>query len=121
MARPIFNNSIASGQESWDTDTNDNFTILKSGPFPLYIQDAGKDETDIATDFPVAENDDTFAIVRHTTKGNILYYCDGSTWTQLLDDQMPVQAASTATILADLVTDFNALLTKLKNAGRMAT
>jgi len=33
--------------------------------------------------------------------------------------KMPVQAASTAADVAALVTDFNALLTKLKNAGMM--
>jgi hypothetical protein len=35
--------------------------------------------------------------------------------------KMPVQAASTAADLAALIVDFNALLTKLKNAGLMAT
>jgi len=34
--------------------------------------------------------------------------------------QMPVQAASTASDVAGLKTDFNALLTKLKAAGLMA-
>lgn len=35
--------------------------------------------------------------------------------------QMPLQANSTAANVADLVTDFNALLTKLKTAGLMAS
>lgn len=35
--------------------------------------------------------------------------------------QMPVQAASVAADVATLVTDFNALLTKLKAAGLMAS
>lgn len=35
--------------------------------------------------------------------------------------QMPAQADSTATDVAGLVTDFNALLLKLRNAGYLAT
>jgi head fiber protein len=46
----------------------------------------------------------------------------GSDGTALVvGKKMPVQAASTAADLAALIVDFNALLTKLKNAGLMAT
>lgn len=38
-----------------------------------------------------------------------------------LGTQMPVQAASVAADVATLKTDFNALLTKLKDAGLMAS
>ena len=46
----------------------------------------------------------------------------GSDGTELaVGKKMPVQAASTAADVAAMVVDFNALLTKLKNAGLMAT
>lgn len=40
---------------------------------------------------------------------------------QLQECQMPKQANSTADTVAKLVTDFNALLKKLQDAGLMAT
>ena len=52
-----------------------------------------------------------------------LFGPDGSPITLLSSEtnQMPVQAASVAADVATLVTDFNALLTKLKNADLMAS
>jgi len=49
-----------------------------------------------------------------------LFQADGTPLT-VNQEVMPVQAASTASDVAGLKTDFNALLTKLKNAGYMAT
>lgn len=48
-----------------------------------------------------------------------LFASDGTALN--MGKKMPVQAASTAADLAALIVDFNALLTKLKNAGLMAT
>lgn len=52
-----------------------------------------------------------------------LFGPDGAPITLLSSEtnEMPVQAASVAATLPDLVTDFNALLTKLKAAGLMAS
>ena len=52
-----------------------------------------------------------------------LFDTDGVAVTPLSaeSNQMPVQAASVAADVATLKTDFNALLTKLKNAGLMAS
>jgi len=45
---------------------------------------------------------------------------DLSLYAKKTDIKMPTQADSTATTIAGLVTDFNALLAKLKSAGLMA-
>jgi hypothetical protein len=51
-----------------------------------------------------------------------LFKSDGTPYVPLTTaNKMPVQAASVAADVAALVVDFNALLTKLKNAGLMAT
>lgn len=52
-----------------------------------------------------------------------LFKSDGTPYVPLegTTNQMPVQAATTAVDLAALKVDFNALLTKLKNAGLMAS
>jgi len=64
------------------------------------------------------------AVSPHATPLQLsLFNTDGEPVTPLSaeSNQMPVQAASTAADVATLKTDFNALLTKLKNAGLMAT
>ena len=48
--------------------------------------------------------------------GTLVFDGDGALEGGLMENQ----AASTATSVADLKTDFNALLTKLKSAGLMA-
>ena len=53
-----------------------------------------------------------------TVIGGVLEILEGASVTGLPAAEN--QAASTATTIAGLVTDFNALLTKLKTAGLMA-
>ena len=52
-----------------------------------------------------------------------LFKSDGTPFEPLegTDNQMPLQADTVAADLAALKVDFNALLTKLKNAGLMAS
>ncbi len=67
-----------------------------------------------------------YGAVHFVWEEKCLYYYDDDTdpenpvWVKLAPLQAANQAASTATTIEGLVTDFNALLTKLKNAGMMA-
>lgn len=67
-----------------------------------------------------------YGAVHFVLEEKCLYYYDDDTdsenpvWVKLAPLQAANQAASTATTLEGLVSDFNALLTKLKNAGMMA-
>lgn len=62
---------------------------------------------------------DTVAVGGREPIDLALYDADGAPLT--VGAQMPVQATSVAADVATLKTDFNALLTKLKNSGLMAS
>lgn len=118
MARPQLID-IESGAEAWDADVNDNTAILRDAPTPLFEQPSADDETDLATNFPANAHDRCVAMVNHSTLGWTLMMSDGTNWVPL-PKRGAAQADSTAAVLADLVTDFNALLDKLRDAGVLA-
>lgn len=118
MARPQLV-TIESGAEAWDADVNDNTAILRDAPTPLFELPSADDETDLATDFPANTYDRCVAMVNHSTLGWTLMYSDGTAW-QVIPRRADAQADSTATLLADLVNDFNVLLGKLRDAGVIA-
>ncbi len=106
MARPE-RRIIASGIAAWDADVDANFGLIMDAPLPLY-------QVSTVGDLPDAtEYNACFAWV-----GNVLYISDGTTWAEYLPIA-PATADSTATIVADLVTDFNTLLANLRSAGIM--
>ena len=107
MARPS-RFILASGIASWDADGDANFSLLFDKPFPMY-QVASVGSLPSASSY-----DQCLALVN-----DILYISNGSTW-------QPYQVAanvadSTATTASEMATDFNELLTALKNAGIMAS
>lgn len=110
MARPT-RRIIASGIAAWDADADANFSIITDGPFPMAIYD-------VVGDLPAAASyTDCLALVGTTTV--LMYISDGATWS--VYRQGAVVADSTATTATDMATDFNELLTSLKDAGLMAT
>ena len=110
MTRPT-RRILASGIAAWDADADFNFSILTDGPFPMVIYDT-------TGDLPTASSyTDCLALVGTTTV--LMYISDGTTWS--VYRQGAVVADSTATTAADMATDFNELLTSLKDAGLMAT
>ena len=110
MARPT-RRVLASGIAAWDADADANFSIITDGPFPMAIYDA-------TGDLPAAGSyEDCLALVGTTTV--LMYHSDGSTWS--VYRQGAVVDDSTATTAADMATDFNELLTSLRDSGLMAT
>jgi len=105
MARPT-RLSIASGIAAWDADADFNFALLTDAPFPLF-------QVAVVGSLPAASSyDKCLALV-----GSVLYISNGTAWSKY--QVAATQAASTATDIPGLVSDFNALLSKLKAAGIM--
>ena len=118
MSRPTYvNTPLQSGMEGWDANVNDELSALAAtvleAPFPAY-QHAGN-QTDLATTFAAASYDRCLVWVNHTSLGWVLYYSDGTSWR--IYGRAAAQADSVAANVADLRTDFNALLAKMRAAG----
>jgi hypothetical protein len=118
MARPLINVSISSGIQGWDAAVNDNFEIFTEGPWPVYEKAVGN-ESNLTATFPPGSFDRCVLFVNHSTLGWTPYFSNGSTW-EIIPAQAASQADSVAVVLATLVSDFNALLAKLRASGAMA-
>ena len=117
MSKPTTSN-INSGNQGWDGVVDDNFDVLANGPLPVFEHTG--DESDLESTYAAASHDRCLVWVDHTTLGWLLYASDGTDWAPYGGQQMDNQADSTAVTVADLVTDFNDLLAKLQDTGRMA-
>lgn len=105
MARPS-RKLMVSNVSAWDADADFNFTLLFNGPLPLF-------QVASTASLPAASSyDKCLAMV-----GSVLYISNGTTWGKY--QVAATQAASVAADVPGLVTDFNALLAKLKAAGIM--
>lgn len=110
MARPT-RNVISSGIAAWDSDVDTNFSIITDTPFPIY-------RAATTSALPSASSyEDCLALIESSGR---LYISDGTSWS-LYDRQAAYQADSTATTVADMVTDFNSLLDKLRTSHLMAS
>lgn len=110
MARPT-RRILSSGIAAWDADADHNFSLLTDGPFPMAIYDT-------VGDLPAASSyDDCLALVGTITV--LMYLSNGTTWE--VYRQGVAVADSTATLVAEMATDFNELLASLRDAGLMAT
>lgn len=115
MARPSPSlNAITSNLENWDAEVDDNFDQLVdlcfTNPFP-----AARYATTGA--LPAASSyENCLAFVE---VDDLIYISDGTNWNPI-GTQCANQADSTATIVADIVSDFNDLLAKLQASGLMA-
>lgn len=118
MAKPSRTNIDSGSQNNWDTITNDNFAKLYDAPIPVYLHTG--DESNLESTFPAAAHEECLVWVDHTTLGRVLYASDGTTWEIYGGQQMPAQADAAGWSDATAQADFNALLAKLRAAGRMA-
>lgn len=116
MSRPTFVKPTAA-TEGWDGEISDDIDILLTKPWPIY-EHVGT-EANLASTFPANQYDRCVVWVNHSTMGWILYHSNGTTWVQL-PRQAAAQGDSTATTVADLKTDFNALLAKMRASGTLA-
>lgn len=105
--------SISHAIEGWDAELEDWRIILSNGPLPIF-------EVAAFGSLPTASNNDrSIAFFNDGVAGWIMAYSDGIAW-QKVGHQTATQANSVAATVGALVTDFNALLAKLKAAGLMA-
>lgn len=105
---------ISSGVAAWDADVMANFLLLSGGPFVIYNP---ADTTALEAAAPAASYTNCLALVGATSP--LIYISNGTTWE--VYRQGAVVADSTATTVADMASDFNDLLTSLKDADIMAT
>jgi len=113
MARPE-RKIIGSGIAAFDGDIDANFSILTESPLPIVTTPT---TSTLASSFPAADYDDCFALVDADRR---LYISDGAVWT-LYDRKSALVADSSASDATQMATDFNLLLTALKNSGLMAS
>ncbi len=108
MSRPT-RKIIASGISAWDADVDFNFALLTDYPFAIY-QASSVGTLPSASTYP-----DCLALV-----GSTLYISNGTSWEVYngVSANVPDSVATDATQMA---TDFNLLLTALKNANIMAS
>lgn len=105
---------LSSGIAAWDADVDANFKVITEGPFPMYNP---VDLTELNATAPAASYDNCLVFVGTTDP--LLYVSDGVTWE--VYRQGAAVADSTATTAADMASDFNDLLTSLKDANLMAS
>lgn len=123
MSRPSLSPSTVNhGVQGWDTVIDDNHTevadLVNDGPFPVHEHTG--DQTDLESTFPAASHDRCLVWVDHTSEGWNLYMSNGSAWLRYPGKQVANQGDSSAADLPTMVSDFNSLLSKLKDAGVMA-
>lgn len=111
--RPVLR-VIASGIAAWDGDVDANFTIITGGPFPIYNP---ADTATLNSEAPASSYDNCLALVGTTNP--VMYLSNGTTWE--VYRQGAAVADSTASTVSEMATDFNELLTSLRDAGIMAT
>lgn len=107
---------LQAGIEGWDALLSgawrDN---LQGFPLPIYEPAGG-----LAANLPAAtQNDRGLAAVNNPTAGWVLALSNGTVY-RLVPVQAAAQADSAAGTLGALVTDFNALLAKLRASGALA-
>lgn len=114
MARPSFA-AVPHGAQSWDAIVDSNFDKIGATPAPL------AEFANVGALPAAGAYDRCVAVV--TDDGNgyaAIVISNGTTW-KILGTQAAAQADSTATTVADLKTDFNALLAKLRASGAIDT
>lgn len=110
MPRPT-PDAILSGMQSWDASVEANFNLIFETPLPLATYaDFGSLPTASSYEGCIALIEDE----------DVLVVSDGAAWTRI-GRQAAAQTNSTAVTVGDLVTDFNALLTKLRATKIIAT
>lgn len=102
---------LEEGTQAWDGEVDSNFEMLTDGPLPLHSE---ANTTDLNNNFNPADYDECIVSV-----AGVLYISDGVSWS--VYRQAANVADSTAVTVSEMATDFNELLTSLKNAGIMAT
>lgn len=104
-------NTITAALQGWDADLEANFNLIFETPLPLarYANAAALPSAASYMDCAAVLEDE-----------HALVISDGTNWVRV-PLQAAAQADSAAAIVADLVTDFNALLAKLRTAGVLAT
>lgn len=110
MARPT-PDTISSGMQAWDASVQANFDLLFATPAPLAVyanHGALPTASSYAHCVAVLEDEDRMVL------------SDGSVWLRV-PSTAAARADSTATTVADLKTDFNDLLAKLRTAKVLAT
>ena len=108
--------TINSGQESWDVDVSDNFTLAGLGTDPMI---APQFDPEATLPDPTLW-DRCIAVAKNTESDWCLFISDGIAW-KLIPKQAAVQAAASGWSDATAQNDFNALLTKMKSSGVMDT
>lgn len=78
MSRPA-QVTIQNGEQAWDTDVNDNFTIVLSQPLPIWLS-ASLTEANVASTWAPSSYDKCVVWVNHTVRGYTLYRSNGSAW-----------------------------------------
>lgn len=135
MARPG-SPTVASGDQDWDVEVDAGFENLYDGPIPVHEHTG--DESDINSSFTASSFDRCFVWVNHSTKGWLLYFSDGSSWTPfcnpaedigVLTDSTGGSASSTLSAhasfgdvddsVASLVAQLNDIRTKMRDRGLM--
>lgn len=108
--------ALQAGIEGWDALLTGPWRdLLQGGPLPVYEPAGG-----LLANLPAAaQNDRALAFVNDATAGWIPVYSNGTTWLKV-PTQAASQANSAAGTVGALVTDFNALLAKLRTAGVLA-
>ena len=115
MARPT-RIILEEGISAWDGDIDSLFALIFDAPFPMHVED---NTTAATTNFPPASYEDCLLLIG-AAGSRRLYISTGSAW-ELYDVQAANVPDSTATTAAQVASDFNDLLTSLKNAGIMAS
>lgn len=111
MARPTLN-TIVAGLATWDSAVDENFSVIVDGPFPMF-------QAATTGALPSAGSYDLCLAIVGDTDPRI-YISVSSAWV-LYDKVADNVSASTATTVADLVTDYNELRTALIDGGIMAS
>lgn len=118
MTRPTYTpTAIASAIEAWDAVVTDNFNhtadTLINNPVPLAKY------ANVAALPAFGSFDQCLCVVNEATAGWVIALSNGAAW-EIIPKRCATQANSVAGTLGALVTDFNALLAKLKASGVMA-
>lgn len=106
---------IDHAHESWDAALESWRDNLANAPLPIYEPPGGAEGA-----LPTAtQNDRGVAAINDATAGWILVLSNGAAYRKI-PVQAAAQANSAAGTVGALVTDFNALLAKLRTSGALA-
>jgi hypothetical protein len=130
--RPTRNN-IDSLLNDWDADDEANFAKLFDQPTPLPEQTDTDDETDLLTNFPVAQFGNCLVWVMHSTLGWTLYAANANTDWRALSQNMrcprtsfngtsgTLAASDTMVLCTNASPQTVTLMTAASAAGRIVT